>query len=53
MNNTLKGYKLITYYLGIFMIMIGCIILIPLLALPFIREEVKYAYCFIIIKIPR
>ena len=48
MNDTLKGYKLITYYIGIFMIMIGCIILIPLLVLPFYQEEVKYAYCFIV-----
>ena len=48
MDNTLHGYKLITYYLGIFMIMIGCIVLIPLVVIPFYQEEAKYSYCFII-----
>ena len=33
MSEVLKSYKLILYYLGVFMLMIGCIILFPLLML--------------------
>lgn len=42
------NYRLIFYYLGIFLIMIGIIQFIPLVVLPFYQEEIKYAYCFII-----
>ena len=41
-------YKLIFYYLSIFIMMIGLIQLIPLLTIPFYPEEFKYAYCFLI-----
>lgn len=41
-------YKLILYYLSIFIMMIGLIQLIPLLVLPFYPEEINYAYCFLI-----
>lgn len=41
-------YKLIFFYLSIFLMMIGLIQLIPLLALPFYPQEINYAYCFLI-----
>lgn len=43
-----KYYRLITYYLSIFLIMIGIIQLLPLLVLPFYPEEMSYAPCFVI-----
>ncbi len=48
MTELLKSYKLIVYYLGVFMLMIGGIILLPILMLIFYPYEYKYAYCFII-----
>lgn len=47
----LINYKLIIYYLSVFMIMIGVIQLIPLIVLPFYPEEVAYAPNFIIVGI--
>lgn len=41
-------YRLITYYLSIFIIMVGIIQLLPLLVLPFYPDEISYAYCFLI-----
>ena len=41
-------YRLVFFYLSIFMMMIGFIQLIPLLVLPFYPEELNYAPCFII-----
>ena len=43
-----RYHKLITYYLSIFVIMIGIIQLLPLLVIPFYPEEIGYAPCFII-----
>ncbi|MCF7924762.1 MAG: TrkH family potassium uptake protein [Candidatus Izimaplasma sp.] len=43
-----SGYKLLLGYLGLFMIMIGIIILIPLLVLIFYPEELENAKYFII-----
>ena len=43
-----RYHKLITYYLSIFVIMIGIIQLLPLLVIPFYPEEIGYATCFII-----
>lgn len=41
-------YKLIFFYLSIFVMMIGLIQLFPLLAIPFYPEDSVYAYCFLI-----
>ena len=41
-------YKLIFFYLSIFMMMIGVIQLIPLAVLPFYPEDSIYAHCFLI-----
>ena len=41
-------YRLITYYLSIFIIMVGGIQLLPLLVLPFYPDEISYARCFLI-----
>ena len=41
-------YRLIAYYLSIFIIMIGIIQIMPLAVLPFYPEEISYAYCFLI-----
>ena len=41
-------YRLVFYYLSIFIMMIGCIQLLPMLVLPFYPEEISYAPCFII-----
>ncbi len=43
-----KYYRLLVYYLSIFVILIGLIELTPLLVLPFYMEEFRYAYCFFI-----
>ena len=48
MTSALKGYKLIGYYLGVFLMMIGCIILFPLIMLIFYPQDAEFAYCFII-----
>lgn len=48
MNNQISGYKLIIYYIGLFLIAIGFIILLPLLMLIFYHNEINYAYCFLI-----
>ena len=48
MDSKFKSYKLIGYYLGIFTMMIGLIILFPLIMLIFYPEESNNAYCFII-----
>ena len=41
-------YRLVFFYLSIFVMMIGFIQLLPLLVLPFYPEEINYASCFII-----
>ena len=41
-------YRLIAYYLSIFIIMIGIIQLLPLAVIPFYPSEISYASCFII-----
>ena len=41
-------YRLIAYYLSIFIIMIGIIQISPLAVLPFYPEEISYAHCFLI-----
>jgi len=41
-------YRLVFFYLSIFVMMIGSIQLLPLLVLPFYPEEIRYAPCFII-----
>ena len=48
MKKEVSGYKLIFGYLGLFMTMIGIIILLPLLALPFYPEEADQYLCFVI-----
>ena len=48
MKKPLTGYKLVAYYMGIFMIMIGCIVLTPLIVLAFYPEEYVYAPHFVI-----
>ena len=41
-------YRLIEYYLSIFIIMVGIIQLLPLVVLPFYPQEINLAYCFLI-----
>ena len=41
-------YRLLFYYLSIFIMMIGFIQLLPLFVLPFYPEEISYAPCFVI-----
>ena len=41
-------YRLLLFYLGIFIMMIGGIQLLPLIVLPFYPEEITYAPCFMI-----
>ena len=48
MNKVKNGYKLIAYYLSLFIIFIGFILLLPLFMLIFYPNELPYAYCFII-----
>ena len=48
MKQSLQGIKLIGYYMGIFLIMIGCIVLTPLLVLIFYPEESNNAPYFLI-----
>ncbi|MGM0496173.1 MAG: TrkH family potassium uptake protein, partial [Bacillota bacterium] len=47
-KKVVSGYKLLFGYLGLFMIMIGVIIMVPLVVLPFYPEEVSNAKFFII-----
>ena len=42
-----KYYRLIIYYLSIFIIMIGFLQLMPLAGLLFYPDELSYAYCFL------
>ncbi|MCX5775350.1 MAG: TrkH family potassium uptake protein [Firmicutes bacterium] len=48
MKKQISGYPLILGYLGLFIVMIGGIILLPLLVLPFYPEEAVYAVDFVI-----
>lgn len=48
MNRVKNGYKLIAYYLSLFIIFLGFILLLPLFMLIFYQNEAPYAYCFII-----
>ncbi len=48
MKNVKNGYKLIAYYLSLFIIFIGFILLLPLFMLIFYPNELPYAYCFVI-----
>ena len=41
-------YRLVFFYLSIFLVMIGVIQLLPLIVLPFYPEDISYAYCFLI-----
>lgn len=43
-----EGYRLIAGYLGVILMLIGCVVLLPLLALIPYPEEYEYADCFII-----
>jgi trk system potassium uptake protein TrkH len=47
-KNSVSGYKLILGYLGLFMMMIGVIILLPLVVLIFFPEEIENAKYFIV-----
>ena len=47
-NNLIKGIRLIIYYIGLFLMAIGFIILIPLIMIIFYHDNVQYAYCFLI-----
>lgn len=44
----ITGYRLIVYYLGVFMMLIGGIVLLPLLILPFYPNEILSAKYFIV-----
>lgn len=48
MNSVKNGYKLIAYYLSLFMIFIGAILLLPCLMLFFYPQEIIYIHCFLI-----
>ena len=41
-------YRLVFFYLSIFIMMIGLIQLLPLLVLPFYPQEITYAWCFLV-----
>ncbi len=41
-------YRLVFFYLSMFLVMIGAIQLLPLLVLPFYPSEISYASCFLI-----
>lgn len=43
-----KNYRLVLYYLSVFIFLIGIIELMPLLVIPFYKDEIIYAKCFII-----
>jgi trk system potassium uptake protein TrkH len=43
-----KNYRLIFYYLSVFVMMIGILQLVPLIILPFYPDELRYAKCFLI-----
>jgi trk system potassium uptake protein TrkH len=45
-KNIATGYRLMLGYLGIFTILIGIILMVPLLVIPFYPEEIKYALNF-------
>ncbi|MBQ1477071.1 MAG: TrkH family potassium uptake protein [Erysipelotrichaceae bacterium] len=45
---SMRYYRLIFFYLSIFVMLIGGIQLLPLLVLPFYPEEISYASCFVI-----
>ena len=48
MEKSISGYKLIFCYIGVFVILMGIILLIPLVVLPFFSSELIYAKNFII-----
>ena len=43
-----KYYRLVFFYLSIFIVVTGLIQLLPLIILPFYPEEISYATCFLI-----
>lgn len=47
-NNQITGNKLIIYYISLFLMVFGLIILVPLIILFFYPSDAKYAYCFLI-----
>ncbi len=47
-KSEVSGYRLLFGYLGIFINMVGVILLLPLLAIPFYFGELKYAWYFIV-----
>lgn len=47
-NNLIRGFPLICYYLGLFLLAIGFIILIPLITLIFYPSSREFAACFLI-----
>ncbi len=44
----IKGNRLLTYYLGVFIMMIGAILLLPLIIIPFYPDEIVLAKYFIL-----
>lgn len=47
-NKTISGYMLILYYLGLFSVFVGIIILSPLILTVFYPQEIKHAFYFLI-----
>ena len=41
-------YRLVFFYLSTFLMMIGVVLLLPLLVIPFYPEELSYAPCFVL-----
>lgn len=48
MRKEISGWKLIVSYMGFFAVIIGVFLLVPLLTLIFYRDEVEFAWCFIV-----
>ena len=42
-----KSYRLLAYYLSIFIVMIGIIQFLPMLVIPFYPSDMEYAHCFV------
>ena len=42
-----KYYRLLAYYLSIFIVMIGIIQFLPMLVIPFYPSDMEYAHCFV------
>jgi trk system potassium uptake protein TrkH len=48
MGKTISGWRLIISYLGVFAIIIGIFLLVPLASLIFFPNESQYAWCFVV-----